>query len=210
MARYHVNPENGNVGVCKAQISCPLGATAAHGSTVEEAARTYENQMANDPSINSFGTVSKKSPIDDSRSPSIDNWGSLSMKEKGQVNSAIKALDINDFYGNPIYAENMHSEDKKKVQDYLDQQFTEGPNSLPSANKAGYSWDDDGALGKRFRREDGTIIEITRRVIEPEVGQEDVYITEAIAINPDGTIGQQRYAFSDKEYPQWEAVDKNS
>lgn len=66
MPRYHVNPANGNVGVCRAKISCPLGGEDIHGDSVSEAARAFERYMETESDVNQFGTL-KKTKKDDTR-----------------------------------------------------------------------------------------------------------------------------------------------
>lgn len=43
MATYHINPETGNPGLCKAVQRCPFGASDDHFSTKEDARKAYEN-----------------------------------------------------------------------------------------------------------------------------------------------------------------------
>jgi hypothetical protein len=46
MARYHVNPQTGNPGICKATQSCPFGdLTKDHFPSREKASRSYETRM---------------------------------------------------------------------------------------------------------------------------------------------------------------------
>ena len=45
MARYHINPQTGEVGKCRARRGCPFGGEDSHFSTKEEAARAYEERQ---------------------------------------------------------------------------------------------------------------------------------------------------------------------
>ena len=47
MARYHFNPESGEIGHCHAQFHCPFGGKADHYSSEQEAHAAYE-QMCED------------------------------------------------------------------------------------------------------------------------------------------------------------------
>lgn len=42
MAKFHINPETGNVGECKAEVQCRFGGDSAHYSTADEARFAYE------------------------------------------------------------------------------------------------------------------------------------------------------------------------
>lgn len=45
MARYHVNPETGEPGVCKSETACRFGSEAAHYQTEGDARQAYEASM---------------------------------------------------------------------------------------------------------------------------------------------------------------------
>ena len=50
MTRWHVNPETGDVGKCRAQTSCPFGdLDTAHYSSKAEARQAYEDSMVSIP-----------------------------------------------------------------------------------------------------------------------------------------------------------------
>ena len=78
MTKYHINPETGNAGVCKAKNNCPLGGDELHGSTAEDARKIYEAYVANDtdPQTNAFSSFKKnKNPvaqINKSNRPPVD------------------------------------------------------------------------------------------------------------------------------------------
>lgn len=61
MPKYHVNPKNGNVGVCRAEINCPVGGDDIHGSTVHEAAQAFERYMEEE-GVSQFGTITSSTP----------------------------------------------------------------------------------------------------------------------------------------------------
>lgn len=45
MTKYHLNPENGEVGVCRAKKNCPFGTISEHGSDYSEMQKRYEGIM---------------------------------------------------------------------------------------------------------------------------------------------------------------------
>ena len=64
MARYHVNPETGQVGSCTAQVQCRFGSDDLHAATPEGAAKAYEAFVAqdDDPETNDFTVMKKATP----------------------------------------------------------------------------------------------------------------------------------------------------
>jgi len=63
MSKYHVNPKNGNVGVCRAtEGNCPLGGNEVHGGSIADAAKAYEQYVATDgdPATNTFSSLRKE------------------------------------------------------------------------------------------------------------------------------------------------------
>lgn len=45
MAKYHINPQTGNPGVCRASIQCRFGGQSSHFATKEEARADYEDSQ---------------------------------------------------------------------------------------------------------------------------------------------------------------------
>lgn len=59
MVKYHLNPDSGRVGICKAEKRCPL-IDAIHGETKEEARRNYEHTMQS----RQFPILKKEKPFE--------------------------------------------------------------------------------------------------------------------------------------------------
>jgi len=87
MSKYHLNPETGRVGVCKAEKQCPLIA-AIHGETKEEARTNYEYTMMS----MAFPVLKKEKPFEPKIIESLDD---LEVTSGGQK----------DFYGKDGYSE---------------------------------------------------------------------------------------------------------
>jgi hypothetical protein len=45
MTNYHINPETGEPGICRATKKCRFGEMTAHYATADEARQAYEIQM---------------------------------------------------------------------------------------------------------------------------------------------------------------------
>ena len=70
MTKYHVNPDSGRVGICKAEKRCPL-VDAIHGETKEEARSNYEHTMWS----MQFPILKKEKPFEPKPIASIDDIG---------------------------------------------------------------------------------------------------------------------------------------
>lgn len=46
MGKFHVNPESGNPGECKAEVQCPFGGDEAHYTSADNARKAFELSMA--------------------------------------------------------------------------------------------------------------------------------------------------------------------
>jgi hypothetical protein len=55
--RYHINPETGKPGICRAEIKCRFGAKAEHYATKEEARGAFEEVVKNSAEL--FSTIKK-------------------------------------------------------------------------------------------------------------------------------------------------------
>ncbi len=65
MAKYHINPESGEAGLCRAKHNCPFGdLETEHYSTAEDARKAYEAKMARESLPDLIKTAAEVSPAE--------------------------------------------------------------------------------------------------------------------------------------------------